>query len=182
MASNGGAAPEQHDFLSVEHETVGFLINRDQFFASVYLESVDPLPPGQPVPAFCSGTMLFRQETLLVYELDRELEGLFKAGEREGLKIALIADIRGFRETARRRLEGLIEEAAPAASRSTVAFRIGSQAEIRKVPLSHIRLVPRILRPYLRGYGLYGCRFEGDLDIYFYIDIEEIISGGSGAV
>jgi len=163
-----------HDFLAVDHEELGFLINRDQFFASVYLETVDPFPESQAPPEFYAGTMVFRQDTLLVYTLDDKLGNLFGTCPQKGLKIALITDTTTFSEEHRRRFLDMVEKAAPDASREMIAFRIGSQAEIKGVPLHHIRLIPGALRMFLRKKGVLGCRFSETGNMSFLVDIETI--------
>lgn len=167
-----------HDFLAVEHRDIGFLINRDQFFASVYLEEIDPLPEPETVPAYCAGTMIFRQETLLLFTLDKKLGDLFDNQVEDGLSIALIADVGAFSEEHRQNFLDMVEEAAPEASKEMIAFRIGSQAEIKSIPLHHIRMIPETLRAFLRDRGILGCRFSGNRDIYFLVDIETITFGG----
>lgn len=167
-----------HDFLAVEHNDIGFLINRDQFFASMYLEKMDAFPGAEGPPDYCIGTMVFRQETLLVYNLDTRLGDLFSTGEQEGLKIALISDINVFSAKNRQKFLKTVGKAAPDASREMIAFRIGSLAEIKSIPLPQVRLVPGRLRAFLGDRGILGCRFSGAKDIYFMVDIETITFGG----
>ena len=165
------------DFLLVEHEQVGFLINRDQFFASVYLEEIEPFSGDGLCPEYCAGTMVFRNEKIAVFELDNKLRDLFDAEPRKGLKIALISDLSGFGADTGKIFREMIGNADPEASLDLIAFRIGSQAGIRRIDLEEIKLIPGRMRRNMTEKGILGCRFEGLLDIYFFIDIETVSLG-----
>ena len=178
MESERRSLTDKHDFLSVEHRQVGFLINRDQFFASVYLEDYESYSGKELCPEFCAGTMNFRNEKILVYELDKKLGSLFRDEPREGLKIALISELSQFSEKTVERIKTLIGHTDPDASSDYIAFRIGSQAEIKTIPLNEIKLVPNRLRSRLNEHGILGCRFSGELEIYFFIDIDTVSFGG----
>ncbi len=167
-----------HDFLSVEHENVGFLINRDQFFASVYLDNIVPYQGNEICPEYCAGTMMFRHEKLVVYELDTLLGELFQAEPQEGLKIALVSDVSMFNKITGNKIRTVIANTDPEASTDYLAFRIGSQSEIIKVDFSEIKLLPGRLRKRLNDKGILGCRFRGNLGAYFFIDIDTVIFGG----
>jgi len=164
-----------HDFLSVQHENIGFLINQDPFFASVYLEQVGSLPTCTTGFSHCGGTMVFRQETLLVYELDECLGGLFRDRPKQGPKIALIADIEVFGQENQSAFQRVAEAVSRNVCNHMIAFRIGSQAEICKVPLYRIRLLPRRLRDSLRQRGILGCYFPEAGGASFMVDIETIL-------
>jgi hypothetical protein len=166
-----------HDFLCIRHPRIGFLINRDQFFASVYLQQIDPLSAQVGQSAYWGGTMDFRQESLLVYRLDERLGDLFGDEPHDGLKIALIADTRVFHPENRQAFEAVAEAVVPMVSRDMVAFRIGSQAEIRHIPLPEIRRIPPSLRDALFRQGILGCSFPDRNEAFFFIDIETILFG-----
>jgi hypothetical protein len=166
-----------HEFLFVRHRRIGFLINRDHFFASVYLQQIGPLPESIGASAFWAGTMDFRQETLLVYRLDKRLGDLFGDVPQDGLKIALIVDTQVFSPENRRTFQTATESVVPAVSRNMIAFRIGSQAEIRHLSLRDIRLIPMSLRAVLNRRGILGCRFPDNDSVFFFVDIETIFFG-----
>ncbi len=167
------------DFLLVKHGAAGFLINREQFHASLYLQDLKPLEPAvdQEAHQYCFGTIDFRDEQVLVYDLNRRLGELFHLEEDEGLSIALVADVSSFSDRARQRFQEMVTIKAPEANLTTVAYRIGSQAEIKSLPLSQVKLVPKGLKELLRRKGVYGCRFTEDSEIYYFVDIE-ILSFG----
>lgn len=166
---------QTHDFLSVQHENIGFLINQDPFFASVYLENVGGIPQSAAVFSHCGGTMNFRRETLLVYELDECLGALFRDNPKKGLKIALIADIHVFNRRNQALFQRIAEAVAPDICQHMLAFRIGSQAEVSRLPLHRIRMLPARLRNSLQQRGVLGCYFPDAAGASFMVDIETIL-------
>lgn len=180
MATEEKPLVNKHDFLSVEHEHAGFLINRDQFFASVYLDQCTPYSGGEICPEYFAGTMVFRNEKIIVYEMDKKLGDLFQVPPQPGLKIALISEVSNFNKNTVKRFNELIKSTEPDASTDYIAFRIGSQAEIKKINFDEIKMIPQLLRPRLTKRGILGCRFTNKKGIYFFVDIESISFGGGG--
>lgn len=134
--------PDTHDFLAVQQEPVGFLMNRNAFFASVYLAEEEPLIKGSGGFDHCRGTIRFRRERLLIYRLDERLAELFSIGTSQGSRIALIADTRQFSTENRDAFQRLVRKIDTDICEDMMAFRIGSQAEIQSIPLHWIRLIP----------------------------------------
>ncbi len=169
---------ESQDFLLVEQGAAGFLINREQFYASLYLQDLKPLTgTDDDSRRYCAGTIDFRDEQILVYDLDRRLGELFQLEADPGLSIALVADVSAFSEKARQQFREMAEIKAPEVSRNTVAYRIGSRAEIKNLPLSQVKLIPAGLKELLRSKGVYGCRFGQEIQIYYFVDIEKLSFG-----
>lgn len=166
---------ESHDFLSVQHEHIGFLINQDPFFASVYLENVGSLPSSATAFSHCGGTMVFRQETLLVYELDECLGALFRDPPKQGLKIALIADIQVFEQQNRNIFQQVAGAVGPGICDHMIALRICSQAEVCSLPLNRIRMLPGRMKSSLYQRGILGCYFPDARGASFMVDIETIL-------
>ncbi len=156
----------RHDFLELSYDGLGFLVDRDSFFSSLYLERE-------------SGIVEFNGDNIFTFNMDRLLGREFKLKESESLKLALICDTEGYTEESRKKFSGLVKELDDISTRY-IALKIGSQAEINSILLDEIKLIPVSLRKRLLNEGLLGCRFRKPEYPQFLIDLEAFVFNSSG--
>ncbi len=165
------------DFLVLEHGDLRFLIDRETFFASSYLEKSDAavVSDSQSIlPEYLGRTMRYSTETLLIFELDSYLERLFGRRDPSALKIALIAAADSFSAENRELFHAVAGTIAGDVCIDYIAFRVGSLAEIKRIPLRELNLVPPPTRPLLFREGVLGCRFGEGVSADFLIDVESL--------
>jgi len=171
---------EAHDFLLLRQENIGFLIDRSSFFASIYLEHATPLqleknPAEVALPEYLHKTIHYSGETLLLYDLDVYLSTLFGARDPGELKIALISNTAAFSTRHREFFTILVEKLFPDVSRSFLAFKVGSEAEVHRVPFNELKLFPYRTRNKLVREGILGCRFFEKEKADYIIDLEGLV-------
>jgi hypothetical protein len=163
---------EFHDFLLLRHENTGFLFDRSSFFASIYLEHTKALNMG---PEYLNKTIHYNGETLLLFELDVYLSNLFDAKDPGQLKIALISSTHQFSSEHSRFFTLLAEKLDPSISGTFFACKVGSQAEVDRVPFKELKLFPYRTRNKLVKEGILGCRFFGKEKVDYIIDLEGLV-------
>ncbi len=164
---------ETHDFLVIRYRTAGFFVNRDQFFASIFPDRVRPLD--HPT-RYLGSAVEFDGRLLPLFDLDALLRDLFGFEDPERLHVALIVDPAPFSAERREGLRAAAERESPPLSTDHLAFLAHGRAEMKRIPLSEIQPLPPCIRSRLRRAGILGCRFLPDEGIWFFLDIERIIS------
>jgi hypothetical protein len=169
---------DANDFLILKHAETGFLVDRGSIFASIYLEKSTPINPivsGMPIPEYMNKTMEYSGETIVVFDLDSYLGMLFGARNTGTMKIALIAAMTSFTPEHGEIFRGLVRRLDENASDSHIAFKIGSQAEIKRIGMGDLHLLPRCVRPRMAKEGILGCRFPERGGADFLIDLEALL-------
>ena len=154
----------KHDFLELSYEKIGFLVNRDQFFSSIYLDENTEFTE-------------YNGELLFTFNLDKCLNEYFHYESTDTLRLALICDVTGYTEMNRKRfkvIRGDYEGKKDISSRY-LALKIGSQAEINSLPLSGIKMIPSALQDFQLRKGIIGLRFKKETYPQFLIDIEQFV-------
>ena len=156
--------PSKHDFLELSYENIGFLVNRDQFFSSIYLDEDSQFTE-------------YNGEKLFTFNLDGCLKEDFNFNSSEKLRLALICDISSYQEINKQRFSIILNDFADKTeiSNKYISLKIGSQAEINAIPLTEIKMIPAALKEFQVRRGVLGVRFTGSGFAQFLIDIEQLV-------
>ncbi|MDM8523238.1 hypothetical protein QUF80_07695 [Desulfococcaceae bacterium HSG8] len=163
---------DNHEFLILNCTEMDFIINRNQFFASIVLEETVKY---KSQARHFSSLMKYHEQTLPVFDFNAFLKDTFGSGIESIFNIALISDITLFSEGNQSAYRNLILKENTELSSEYLALKVNVQAEIKRVPLSEIRLIPSGLRAKLNKEGILGCRFPLKNNIQYFVDIETII-------
>lgn len=171
------AESEFHSFLIFRYPGVTFFINRNSVETSLFLE------PGRQSPDFSlskgfSTDVFFDGEHLISYDLTRFLETMGpvdKSGPEEQGRmggVGLILPVSRFSSAhpsplANIRGSGFEERV----SETRVAVTVGRHGEAESIPFREIRLFSPSLRYPLRRRGLLGCRFPGEGECQWFLDL-----------
>lgn len=162
----------QHDFLILTYETIGFIINRNQFSASLFLDQSRPIRSNAK---YIGEIIEYNDENVLVFDCDAYLQDLFEYEEKSSVHLALISDTAGFSEKNRRLFQKLTAKSNGLLSSRYLALKVGNQAGMKKIPFAELKPIPDILHGCLNREGILGCRFMDEKSIQFFIDIEDIV-------
>ena len=132
-------------------------------------------PAEVALPEYLHKTIHYSGETLLLYDLDVYLSTLFGARDPGELKIALISNTAAFSTRHREFFTILVEKLFPDVSRSFLAFKVGSEAEVHRVPFNELKLFPYRTRNKLVREGILGCRFFEKEKADYIIDLEGLV-------
>jgi len=161
-----------HEFLILNWLDIDIIINRNQFFASVFLEEVDKYSSHAE---YFSSLMKYHGDTLPVFDFNAFLKDTFRSGINSMFNIALICNVSLFSEENQTVYRNDILKENTDFSKDYLALKVTVQAGIKRVPLSEIRLIPLGLREKLHNEGFLGCRFTIENNIQYFVDIESII-------
>ena len=160
----------QHEFLILNCVDMDFIINRNQFFASIFLEES---AINKSYARYFSSQMIYHGQTLAVFDFNKFLKDTFGSGIISMYNIALICDISLFSESNQSVYRKHILKKNTDLSSEYLALKLNVQARIKHIPLSEIRLIPSGIKEKLKKEGILGCRFKHN--IQFFVDIETII-------
>lgn len=161
-----------HDFLILTYTELDYLVNRDQLFASLFLEETTEFESGF---SYLSATMQYREHTLPVFDFDAFLRDIFQCKVESLVKFALICELASFSGHNRAIYQESILQEHQELSAEYLALTVSSQAEIKRIPLAEINLVPLGIRSKQNKEGVLGCRFSADGKIQYFLDIETIV-------
>ncbi|MBI9108403.1 MAG: hypothetical protein JEZ04_16775 [Spirochaetales bacterium] len=156
--------PIEHDFLELSYEKIGFLVNRDQFFSSIYLEENTEFTE-------------YNGEKLFTFNMDECLNEQFSFESTDDLRLALICDITVYTKMNKKRFEVILDDFPEDSDVSAkyLSLKIGSQAEINSIPLSEIKMLPGAMQEFQLRRGILGMRFKENGYPQFLIDIEQFM-------
>ena len=158
----------EQDFLLLSYSRMGFFINRSQFSGSTSLENVKKIK--SPLPYFDS-IFTYNGEKVLLFDCDAFLTAGYRCENEGSSRLCLLMKTSDFGPSNRPAISSLLGN-NPALSQEFLGLIITSRAEITKIRIDEIFLTPPGIREPLKKRGLYGCRFSGDREIQFYIDLE----------
>jgi hypothetical protein len=149
------------DFLELSYDNIGFLVSRDQFFSSQYLDN----PEDEAV---------YNGERLFTFNLDECLNEKFRFSSSNDLRLALICSVDSYTDYNKKRAAGIFENNS-GISDSFIALKIGSRSEINSIFLGEINLMPGALGEFHKRHGILGVRFKTSDYPQFLIDIESFV-------
>ncbi len=161
-----------HEFLILDYPDIDFIVNRDQIFASLFLEETSAF---ESRFRYLSAQMEYSDHTLPVFDLDLFLKDIFDCRIEGFVKFALISEFAAFSEKLRGTYQQNMLQDYSELSSEYIAFKVSSHAKIRPVPLPEISLLPSGIRWKQNKEGILGCRFPKDAHMQFFLDIETIV-------
>ncbi|MCP4346630.1 MAG: hypothetical protein GY795_14030 [Desulfobacterales bacterium] len=161
----------KHEFLILNYPDMDFIINRNQFFTSIFLENTTRFESGFK---HLSLLVKYHEQTLPVFDADALLTDIYKCRIDRTLKLALISDLATFSEMNRSLYKKHILKQHPDLSDKYIALKVNSHARIKTLLLSEIKLIPHGIRAKHNKEGILGCRFSEEGNIQYFLDIETI--------
>jgi len=161
-----------HEFLILKWIEMDFIINRNQFFDSIFLE--EDLEYKSHARYFNSLTK-YNGLILPVFDFNTFLKDTFGSGVNNTFNIGLICSISLFSKINQSLYRNYILKEKIDITQKYLALKINVKAGIKRIPLSEIRLIPTGLREKMNQEGVLGCRFTIKKNIQYFVDIETII-------
>ncbi|ETR71383.1 MAG: hypothetical protein OMM_02524 [Candidatus Magnetoglobus multicellularis str. Araruama] len=161
-----------HEFLVLSYPELGFIINRDQIFASVFLEESQEM---ESDTRYLTAQMQFNEHTLPVFDLEHYIKDVFDCQNESLLNVALIVDRTIFNADNQETYADTIIKQYSYFSEQYLALKVNVNAVIKGIALSEVRLIPIGIREVLQGQGILGCRFPESCLIHYWLDFETII-------
>jgi hypothetical protein len=158
------------NFLTVEYGDVGFLINKNQFYSSCYLEDEIPLETKLP---YANRVFQFEGEKILVFDLHQALREIFRLDHESKAKLLLIVRTASLSPPVQEALS-TIQYPGGTITRELIGLRIKSDARMQVLKIEELRLLPASLRAALRKFGVLACFFPGEKSADFLIEIDSI--------
>ena len=177
MISNQNSGSTEHDFLILSFPDTDFIINKTQFFTSVFVERERKIQSRVP---YIRSLVEYDEELLLLFDFERFLRNTFRLRTESEYHIALVSDIAGCTDEHREFFSTLRFKGTLPVSRERIAVKVGSHAEIQPVKLQELKRIPMNLRNYEAAEGLLGCRFTAGERLQYYIDMEDLIFNSFG--
>ena len=162
----------EHAFLILDYPDMDFIVNRDQIFASLFLEETAFFESGL---LYFPASMEYYEHRLPVFELDLFLKHTFTCKIESLVKFALICELSCFSPENQAVYQAQMLHAHPDFSSDYIAFKVSSHAKIRPVPLAEISLLPEGIRLKQNKEGILGCRFPAQANMQYFLDIETIL-------
>ncbi|OQY36975.1 MAG: hypothetical protein B6229_09070 [Spirochaetaceae bacterium 4572_7] len=159
------------DFLFIYYDKGTFIINRNQFSASVSLDQEQPLD--RPIKQFNS-FIRYNNYDIAIFDLDDYLKSSFKVESINSTRLSIISKLSLFSSNLK---DILIERLFCNNSNLTdeyIAFSITSNSEITPSPISRFKLLSKVLIPKQRENGILSCSFHNS-KIEYFIDLESFI-------
>ena len=116
-----------HEFLILTYAELDYLVNRDQLFASFFLEEITELEIGIK---YLSAHVQYRDHILPVFDFDAFLQDTFQCHIESLVKFALICKLTSFSEKHRTAYQQRVLQEHPELSSEYIALVVSSQAEI----------------------------------------------------
>ncbi len=162
----------EHKFLILNYSEMDFIINRNQFVTSIFLENTTRFESG-----FKHITSLVRyyEQTLPVFDADALLKNSYNCRVNSSLRLALISDITSFSEKNRSLYKKHILKRHSDLSSKYLALMVSSHARIKSLALSESKLIPQGIKMIYKQEGVLGCRFSEQGNIQYFLDIETLV-------
>lgn len=167
-------APDHHtyEFLILDYSETGFIINRNQFSASILIE--EEVQFASQIN-YLSSLIEYDGQTLPVFDFNAFINHTFNCNAESFFNIAIICNINLFSEENRSVYEEIVLRQNAEFSPAYIAFKVSAYAAIKHLPLSEIRFIPPVLKARLNTEGVLGCRFPSENMIQYFVDIETMI-------
>jgi hypothetical protein len=157
-----------HEFLVFAGDKMGFMVNRNQFTSSLFIDSVDHQ---QDVKGPCLGTINYGGQNLLLFDINSYLETVFRYGSAGSADLALVIPLSLFDTLSVKKLFSIFELCTQQPSGDFIALRIPNQSSIEHIPLSALKPLPKVLRRRSLHEGILGIRFPGNGLMYYFVDL-----------
>ncbi len=168
----------EHEFLIVDGDETGFILNRDQIFRGAILkDSALERPFG-----YFSSVMDYQEDSVAVFNLDAFFRDFFRYESASDLKISLVSDLSFFSDLRQFKYEDFIKESNAGISMRYIALKISGHARRKRFALSEIRVMPPGLGKRQKKMGILGCRFSRKGSVQYFLDIETIVSNALAGV
>lgn len=163
-------------FLSSTYGKTDFLINKEDIFSSIIMESVRTV--GSRL-LYLSSVILFKGQLLPLFDIDNWLKQTFGIEKKEKSYLTLILRTELFSSENREYLKRFYWENGVTArfSKKYVALNISGDTVISGLDLNEMRLLPFSLIRRELDNGILGVKFLPGDRVQYLINIEEILFG-----
>jgi len=162
----------RHEFLVLSYPDMSFIINRDQLFASIFLEESQALDCDIQ---YLYAQMAYLNQNLPIFDLEAFIKNVFNRQNKSTLNVALVAELESFSPENQKSYRKHVLNKFKNFSEKYVALKVNVNAVIKSIGLSEVRLIPKSLLDIQEKYGILGCRFTKDNYIQYWLDFETII-------
>jgi len=166
------------DFLLVEHERCGFLINGDQVTAGIVPGKVRGVASNLK---YLAGFIVFRNQKVLLFDLEGYLDQTFHSEGSSCSHLCLVSHVESFSPVGKK-LMAKLARGRPGRNFSPeyVAFKLQSPTSIKRFSFNSLKLIPRCVRKSQEKAGILALCFReesnrGNSKIKYFIDIEKIL-------
>ena len=160
---------QEHEFLILSYPDIGLIMNRNQFFAGIFLTDAGKI---ETRFRYFRLSIKYNEEKLPLFDLDTFCADHFACRRQDDLSIVLISDASLFSVEHRILYEDLILRENPDLSHRYIAVKADSKCRIESIPLSEVKQIPSGLRAKYKEKGILGCRFPAQESIHYFLDIE----------
>ncbi len=159
------------DFLVMESGDLTFLVNRNQFSSSLYIENCNPR---EKKIRYSFDTINYGGKTILLLDFFSHLQSLFNYRSTESAHLALVVPV----SDLSRKVSDIIHslKGNGEISKEYIALRVSSQSSIEHIHISSLRPLPRLLREIGLNGGILGLRFVSTQHVQYFIDLDEMIA------
>jgi len=159
------------DFLVMECGGLSFLVNRNQFDSSLYIQN--GTPEGEKT-RYAFDTIDYGGKTLLLLDFFSHLQLLFNYRSTESAHLALVVSV----SDLSRKVSDIIHslKGNGEISKEYIALRVTSQSSIEHIQISSLRPLPRLLREIGLDGGILGLRFVATHQVQYFIDLDKMIA------
>jgi hypothetical protein len=159
---------KDQNFLSIDYGSLGFLINKNQFYSSCYLDQA--VPVNSPVPHL-NNIYAFGNDDILVFDMHTALQKLFKLTENGNADLLLIAHLEKFSKRIAS-FFSRIKYKGNAVNNELIGLRIKSDARMISLPIDQLHSLPVSVRSFCKRHGLLACSFPDDDRVDYLIEVD----------
>lgn len=161
---------EEQNFLTVDYGSIGFLINKAQFYSSCYMEK--EVRASSPIP-YLDRVFTYGDERILVFDMHEALRRLFSIDSNGKAELLLIVEFSKLANPVRD-IFTRMKSGKNSISRQHLGLRIKSDARMISMKVGKLRLLPVPVRGYLKRFGILACTFPSDRTINYLIEVDNI--------
>jgi len=161
------------DFLKIDYDSTSFLVNRNQFVSSYFVNEFKEL---KSFNKYLSCLTSYNEKILFTFNLNLYLEECFKCSSTTNARLIIISNTASFSETSRQIIKKMKFSGPQQISRDLVAFLIPGEVHIEKIPLTELKLFSNCIQNAQIKKGIPGCRFPEPDKTQYFIDIDTLFS------
>lgn len=161
-----------NNFLSVNYGSIGFLVNRNQFYSSCYIENETQIESSVP---YVDNMITYGDKSILVFNLHKALQELFHIDDESNARLLLVINSDTLSESITEKF-GRIQGPENEINHKLIGLQIKSDARVESLPIEDLCLLPISIRSFLKQYGVIACSFPTSERIHYFIEVDSIFS------
>ncbi len=159
---------KDQNFLSIDYGSTGFLINKNQFYSSCYLDQT--VSVNSPVPHL-NNIYSFGDEEILIFDMHAALQKLFNINDGGNAELLLIARLEKFSKRIAS-FFSRIKYKGDILSKDLIGLKIKSDARMITLRIDQLHSLPASVFSFCKRHGLLACSFPGEKKINYLIEID----------